>query len=102
MIAPLSANSMGKIVNGISDNLVTLVGGCGDMALRKSGGTVGGKEEEVTPKLVKPFMMAHRVPVASCVRLMNTCISTWIKPRIIWQLYKKKPFMVKRKRTWRM
>lgn len=37
IIAPLSANTLAKIANGLCDNLVTLVCRCWDMKLREKG-----------------------------------------------------------------
>jgi phosphopantothenoylcysteine decarboxylase len=45
LIAPLSANSLAKLANGLCDNLVSLVARCWDMKLREDG------------KLIKPILV---------------------------------------------
>lgn len=52
IIAPLSANTLAKVANGLCDNLVTLVCRCWDMKLREKG------EGESNRKLIKPIITA--------------------------------------------
>ena len=59
IIAPLSANTLAKIANGLSDNLVSLVCRCWNMNIRKSEvkNCDKSKENEGVRKLVNPLLV---------------------------------------------
>ena len=60
LIAPLSANTLAKISNGICDNLVTLLCRCWDMKLRENDKNKenGTNNMNTSHKLIRPIVVA--------------------------------------------